>query len=132
MEKVKKYIDAPSKYKNINDFIKEFTHERNTEFEVNWGMDFIYKGKEYHFARYPAEDDILRRKFEQVLGYSLKNYMYELILNEYTPHTIFSWDKITILGHYKDINDVLKSTVIDNKTFEEILLSDEIIIVCKD
>lgn len=132
MEEINKYIEAPSVYTNKEDFIREFTNEYNKKFEVHWGMDFTYKGKEYHFARYPAEDNLLRKLFEKELGHSLEGYIYEMILNEATPNTIFSWDDITIIGFYKDINDVLTSNIIDNRPFEEILLSSEIKVTGKD
>ena len=45
--------EAPDIYDDINDFIREYSCDKNEEFETNQGMDFTYNGKTYHLCRYP-------------------------------------------------------------------------------
>lgn len=132
MEIKNNYIDAPDKYTNIEDFIREFTGENNEEYETNWGMDFEYNGESYHLSRYQMESNELRKKFEKQLGYSLNDYMYEVCINKKTKGNIFSFDGITIIGIYKDVYDLLENFKLDNKKFKEIIISDAICIKGKD
>ena len=95
-------------------------------------MDFWFNGNEYHLARYRMESEKRRKEFEKHLGYSLDDYQFEVCINKKIDDTIFSFDRITIIGIYKDVYDLLDNCIIENRTFRDILLSDDIEVTGKD
>lgn len=65
--------EAPDVYDDINDFIREYSSDKNGGFEINQGMNFIYNEKKYHLCRYFMEDAKLKRKFSKIIGKDLFN-----------------------------------------------------------
>ena len=130
---LKRYFNAPDKYHNIHEFVQEFTNDLNDEFEVNWGLDFLYKGKKYHFCRYQMESDSERQKFSNLLNRDLSKVIYEIAIIDLNFHNEFSISPdTTILGLFDSIQEVIECDVIENTMFSKILLDANTIITGRD
>lgn len=129
---LKKYIEAPVKYTDIQQFIREFTGEINDEYEVNWGMDFTFRGKEYHLCRYQMESSEKRVQFSEMLARNLSKCKYEVALCRPRIYSFFSTSNMDIIGWYEDIYDMLENCIIDGMKLKDVLLSDEFIKTGKD
>lgn len=125
--------EAPDIYDDINDFIREYSYEKNNEFETNQGMDFTYNGKNYHLCRYPMEDKELKEKFSKVVGKNLFKCEYEVALfDSNSTQDELSFDNVHYIGWYTDIYDLLDNCEIEGKKFKNLLLNHEIIVTGKD
>ena len=126
---INKYLSAPDQYNNIDEFIREFTNELNKEFEVNWGLDFTYKSKEYHFCRYQMENDKDKMRFSRILNRDVSKCVYVLALMGENRRNQFNISKnTTIIGWFETIEDVLNNRLIDNRSFKDILLDPKTVI----
>ena len=125
--------EAPDVYDDINDFIREYSCDKNEEFETNQGMDFSYNGKSYHLCRYPMEDAELKIKFSKIVSKDLFKCEYEVALIDSTlPQNELSFDNVHYVGWYTDIYDLLDNCEIDGKKFKDLLLNHEIKVTGKD
>lgn len=126
------YKAAPDVYNDINDFILEYSSDYNDHFETNRGLDFIYKEKLYHMARYMAETVEERRQFSLILNKNIDDYQYEILIYEKLKSPFYLGNNITIIGFYKDIFDLVENAKIEDKLFKDLLLNHELTITGKD
>lgn len=125
--------EAPDVYDDINDFIREYSCDKNDKFETNQGMDFIYNGKTYHLCRYPMEDKEQKRKFSEIVGKNLFECEYEVALfDSKLPQDKLSFSNIHFIGWYVDIYDLLDNCEIEGKKFKDLLLNHKIKVTGKD
>lgn len=125
--------EAPDIYDDINDFIREYSCDKNDEFETNQGIDFTYNGKIYHLCRYPMEDEELKRKFSKITGKDLFKCEYEVaIIDSTLPQGKLSFGEVHYIGWYSDIYDLLENCEIEGKKFKDLLLNHEIVVTGKD
>lgn len=111
--------------KNEYNSLLEFTNEYVGEWSPSnghWlGLDFLFNGTEYRLhtgSMYNEEDTVLPDGRVAVFG------LYKLTNKE--NHTY------DLLGEYADMQELLKSDVIDNTSFKDIIMYDETVILGKD
>lgn len=102
-----------NEFNTLNDFTSQYTGEWNPS-ESHWfGLDFSYHGKEYRFhteAMHQEFDTILSDGRVALFGLYSKN----LETNDYD-----------LLEEFATMDDVLKSTVIENTPFQDVIIDAE-------
>lgn len=102
-----------NEFNTLDDFTSQYTGEWNPS-ESHWfGLDFSYHGKEYRFhtgAMHQEFDTILSDGRVALFGLYSKN----LETNDYD-----------LLEEFATMDDVLKSTVIDNTPFHDVVIDAE-------
>lgn len=61
-----------NEYKSINEFIGEYSGERNDKYDIVYGLDFKFNEKLYRMSIDQIEPDDLRKKFERKLKRKLE------------------------------------------------------------
>ena len=112
-----------NEYNTIEEFTKEYIGLWNPS-EGHWfGLDFKYNGVVYRLhtgSMYQQTNTILPDGRKALFGiYQLYN----------STNTDYNYE---LLGEYADINDLLSSTVIDNRVFSEVIMDDSTEILGKD
>ena len=101
-----------NEYTTLNDFTSQYTGEWNPS-DGNWyGLDFSYHGNEYRFhtgTMYADENEVLEDGRE---------VLFELYLKKEN-------NTYTLLNQFATMDDVLKSTVIENTPFKIVIMADE-------
>lgn len=112
-----------NEYNTIEEFTKEYIGLWNPS-EGHWfGLDFKYNNVVYRLhtgSMYQQTNTILPDGRKALFGiYQLYN----------STNTDYNYE---LLGEYADINDLLSSTVIDNRVFSEVIMDDSTEILGKD
>ena len=109
-----------NEYTSLDQFTSQYTGEWSPS-EGHWyGLDFLYKGKEYRFntgSMFNSENTILKDGREAVFGLYLKN---------------LADDSYILLEEFATINDALESCWIEGKPFKEIIVDGDTELVGQD
>ena len=109
-----------NEYTSLDQFTSQYTGEWSPS-EGHWyGLDFLYKGKEYRFntgSMFNSENTILKDGREAVFGLYLKN---------------LADDSYILLEEFATINDALESCCIKGKPFKEIIVDGDTELVGQD
>ena len=109
-----------NEYTSLDQFTSQYTGEWSPS-EGHWyGLDFLYKGKEYRFntgSMFNLENTILKDGREAVFGLYLKN---------------LADDSYILLEEFATINDALESCCIEGKPFKEIIVDGDTELVGQD
>ncbi len=117
-------------YKSINEFIGEYSGERNGKYDIVYGLDFKFNGKLYRMTMDQMEPDDFRQKFERKLKRQLGKY--EVALVDANINSDFQFNEYHFIGWYDDIYDLLENCYIDGIKFKDVIMNDETIIEGKD
>lgn len=112
-----------NEFKSREEFLSQYVGEWNPSKEHWLGLDFIYERVEYRFqtgSMYEKEA-ILPDGREALFGIYRKKDIITLDKKEYE-----------LLGEYADMQEVLESTVIQGRTFKDIIMDDNTEIVGQD
>lgn len=110
-----------NEYKSLSEFKSQYIGEWNPS-EGKWlGLDFIYKSYDYRLqigSMFEEKNTILEDGREAMFS------LYKMT----SPKDL----KYELLGEYADMDDLLKTKVIDDSLFEEIIMADETELVGQD
>ena len=87
-------------YKSINEFIGEYSGERNGKYDIVYGLDFKFNGKLYRMTMDQMEPDDFRQKFERKLKRQLGKY--EVALVDANINSDFQFNEYHFIGWYDD------------------------------
>lgn len=112
-----------NEYNTLEEFTNEYVGAWNPS-EGHWfGLDFKYHGVTYRLhtgSMYQQTNTILPNGREALFG------IYRMMEKTVGDHNY------KLLGEYADMNDLLDSTIIDNRLFSEVIMDDDTEILGKD
>jgi|GEM_PF-6517632 len=100
-------------YKNIDDFKKQYTGQRDPANDKWYGLEFSYLGNYYRFDY-----------IDQTIN------LYALIIAKNSQYPDIK--KTKLLSSFSNIDDALNYCIDDNKKFKDILISQEIELLGQD
>ena len=112
-----------NEYESLEQFTSQYVGEWNPSGGHWFGLDFVYRGKEYRFHTGNMYD-------ESELLPDGKEVMFSL----YRKKEFVNPDKreYELLGAYSDMIEVLESTVIQGRPFKEVIMDDDTELVGQD
>ena len=117
-------------YKNIEDFIGEFSEVKSKKYKHIHTLDFKFKGKEYRVTKRQIETDEERKTFKEKDRF-ISFYNIEIALVDPNIKSKFQSGKYHILDWYRDAFCLLKYCEIDNEKFSDVICSKNTIILTK-
>ena len=106
-----------NEYTSLDQFTSQYTGEWGPSDGHWYGLDFLWRGKEYRFntgSMYNAENTILPDGQEAIFGLYLKEEKYKL------------------LGEYACIDDALESKVIGGVPFRDVIMDENTELIGQD
>jgi hypothetical protein len=113
-----------NEYNTLSEFTNEYIGEWSPAEDHWFGLDFLYKGKEYRLhtgSMYNPECTILPNGKEALFGV--------YVLDEKIPRANHCY---TLIGEYADMNSLLNDCIIEGRNFGEVIMDDSTKILGKD
>ena len=112
-----------NEYESLEQFTSQYVGEWNPSGGHWFGLDFLYRGKEYRFHTgwMYKETGILSDGREVLFGLYCKKDIIGADNREYE-----------LLAEFADMSEVLESTVIQGRPFKEVIMDDDTEIVGQD
>lgn len=124
---------ANNEFSCIEAFVEGFTRTDNKNYNLYdgmiFGIEFLYKDKYYRITRDPIGNESELVKYFKYSG--LPNIKLFMIPNEQYPDAGVN-DLSLFLGIFENIDELLETTVLDNRKLKDILVSEETTILAID
>lgn len=114
-----------NEYENLKQFYDEFSEKPNPNGDTSIGVEFVYNKIYYRMCHEPEWANL--PKDESVKQYGFAVYEVDWYGEIFNPNFTY-----IVIGLYHNLDEVLENCILQGRKFKDVIIDDEIEIVCRD